>query len=133
MPLLLIVDEATFIAPAIAIDEDTEAMHLIILEIAFIVAAIGPAILTMPLHLVVHELAFIARIVKHFKLTVPVTETILVLTFELAVMPQFHTLSMLLIVQPGSLIRGVIAANKLALSILHIVFPVALVVAAIWI
>ena len=104
MALLLVVAETTLVTPPIPVDEQADSMHLIILKVALIVASVRPSILTMPLHLVVAEEALVAGLVEHDELAVTMAEAILILAFEVAVMPRLPPLAVLLIVLPRALV-----------------------------
>ena len=55
MPLLLVINELTFIQAAISIDEDTLSVHLVVIKLAREAAPVGPGVLAMALHLIVRK------------------------------------------------------------------------------
>lgn len=107
----LVVHEATDVLPTVAVCELTLPVHLIVNEITDVTTAIGPGVLALALHQILLELPLIARSIVHEEFTLAVAEPILVIAFELSVVPHFSTVAVLFVVEPLAIVAGSVNAH----------------------
>ena len=133
MALFLVVDEFALVLAVITIYKHTVAVHLVVNEVPRVTASIGPRVLALTFHFVVAEHAFVAGAVEHSEFSTSMSESIIVLAFEVPIVPLLFAKAMLLIAFPFTLIDGLISPYEFAISIFLIVFPIADVIRAIWV
>ena len=131
LSLLLVIDEGTLVYPSVDVAELALTVHLIVLKDSLVVAATWPDVLSEAFHLVVFEFTRIARLIEHSELAVAVAQSIFILALEVAVVPGFRSLAVLLILDPTALVAGAVGPHELTLTHTLVIFPVTYVIAAI--
>ena len=133
MTFLLITDEIAQVFSTVAVRELPMAMHLVLQEAAHVMAAVRPGVRALTLHHVLLEGPLVARSIEHDKLALPMPIAIPILTLKAPIIPDLHTVSVLFVSSPLTLVRGLVTPDKLAMPAPLVVFKVSNIVAAIWI